>query len=113
MKHRIKYLPDAVADRDTIKAYLSQFYGSTSSNFFTLLKKRTEQLKAFPCSCPVYEDDHDYRVLVVGDFLVFYMVNEEQKTIEVHRIIHGSQDIRRHLKIETGAVRDVIADGNI
>ena len=97
MKYRIKYLPDAVTDRNEIKSYLSQFYKSTANDFFALLKKKTAQLKDYPCSCPKYEDDPDYRVLVVGDYLVFYMVDDGHKIVEIHRIFHGSKDIRRHL----------------
>jgi hypothetical protein len=43
--------------------------------------------------------------LAVGDYLVFYMVNEEEKTVEIHRIFHGSQDVRQHdvyRKLEEG-----------
>lgn len=97
MKYRIKYLPDTVTDRAEIRAYLAQYYESTVRNFFLLLKERIGQLKKFPYSGPVYEDDPDYRKLVVGDYLVFYRVNEEDQTVEIHRIFHGSQDIKRHL----------------
>jgi plasmid stabilization system protein ParE len=44
-----------------------------------------------------YEDDTDYRILVVGDFLVFYMVKEDGKIVEIHRIFHSTQDIGPHL----------------
>ena len=100
MKYRIKYLSDTITDRNDIKTYLSQFYESTAKNFFALLKKKTAQLKSFPYSCPVYEDDSDYRVLVVRDYLVFYMVDEEEKIVEIHRIFHGSQDIKKQIKVE-------------
>jgi plasmid stabilization system protein ParE len=62
-----------------------------------LLKKKTNRLKTHPYSCPVYEDVPDYRKLVVGDYLVFYIVNEDAKIVEIHRIFHGSRDIRQHL----------------
>jgi len=98
MKYRIKYFPSSVNDRETIKAYLMQFYPSTARKFFDLLKSKTARLKDFPYSCPKYEDDPDYRVLVVGDYLVFYIVNEDKKAIEIHRIFHGSQDIEHHVQ---------------
>ena len=97
MKYRIKFLQDAVHDRDDIKAYLSQYYDSTVRNFFALLKERIAQLKSFPYSCPVYENIPDYRVLVVKEYLVFYMVDDENKTVEIHRIFHESRDVRRRL----------------
>ena len=92
------YLPETVSDRAIIKAYLSQFYVGTSKRFFALLKKKIARLKEFPYSCPVFEDDPDYRKLVVGDYLVFYMVKEKKRTVEIHRIFHGSQDIKLQLK---------------
>ena len=93
MKYRIRYLPETVSDRNEVKAYLAKYYESTVNDFFALLKEKTTRLKEFPYSCPIYEDDPDYRKLVVGDYLVFYMVNEENKTVEIHRIFHGSRDI--------------------
>ena len=97
MKYRIKYMQDAVDDRDDIKLYLSQYCESTVSNFFALLKKRTAQLKSFPYSCPVYDDNTDYRVLIVKDYLVFYMVDDVNKMVEIHRIFHESRDVRQML----------------
>lgn len=98
MKYLIRYFDEAASDKSEIKKYLSQYYESTVENFFHLLKKKISRLKDFPYSCPVYEDDPDYRKLIVGDYLVFYMVNETNKIVEIHRIFHGSRDIRQHLK---------------
>jgi len=100
MRYRIRYLPDTVADMEEIKAYLALYYESTVNKFFTLLRDKILRLKDFPYSCPVYEDDPEYHKLVAGDYLVFYMVNEKEKTIEIHRIFHGSKDIKRYLGTE-------------
>ena len=97
MKYRIKYLPETVTDREEIRDYLSQYYASTVKEFFALLKEKTAQSRGFHYSYPQYVDDPDYRRLVVGDYLVFYMVNEDNKIVEIHRIFHGSRDIKRHL----------------
>jgi len=97
MRYRVKYFPETATDREEIRAYLSQYYESTLRSFFALLKEKIARLKDLPYSCPTYEDDPDYRRLVVGDYLVFYMVNEENKTVEIHRIFHGSKDIKQHL----------------
>ena len=97
MKYRIRYLPDTVDDRLKIKNYLSRYYTGTAKRFFNLLKKKISKLRDFPYSCQVYEDDTDYRRLVVRDYLVFYMINEDKKTVYIHRIFHGSQDIDSQL----------------
>ena len=75
-------MPDTVSDREEIRDYLSQYHESTVRKFFVLLREKTAQLKDFPYSCPEYEHDTNHRRLVVGDYLVFYMVNEDTKTIE-------------------------------
>ena len=98
MRTEVIYLPEAISDQANIKKYLSQFYPGTSHRFFTLLKKKIARLKAYPYSCPVYEDDPDYRRLVVEDYLVFYMIVENVKRVEIHRILHGSCDIGQHLE---------------
>jgi plasmid stabilization system protein ParE len=97
MKYRIKFLSEAADDREIIIAYLSQYYKSTVKKFLQLLKKRISQLKQFPYSCPIYEDDPDYRRLVVGEYLVFYIINENDKMIEIHRIFHGSRNVEKQL----------------
>jgi len=99
MKYLLKYLDDTIADRTLIQSYLSQFYPNTAKRFFDLLKKKTARLKQFPYSCPKYDDDPDYRMLVVGEYLVFFVINEDMKTVEIHRILHGSRDISQQLNI--------------
>ena len=74
MSYKLAFLPDAVNDSEDLRVYLAQYYESTASNFFALLKKSCDKLKNYPYLCPEYEDDPDYRRLVVGDYLVFYMV---------------------------------------
>ena len=46
---------------------------------------------------PVYEDFPDFRKIVMEDYLVFYLVNEEKKIIEIHRLIHGKIDLKKQL----------------
>ena len=93
MKFRVIYLPQTIKDREEIKSYLSQFYKGTSKRFFALLKTKISMLKNFPLSCPAYEGNSRYRKLVVGDYLVFYVVHENAKVVEIHYIIHGSRNL--------------------
>ena len=94
MRYRIRFLLETTTDRANIKAYLDQFYAGSAKRFFVLLKKKISRLKDFPYSCQIYEDNTDYRKLIVGDYLVFYVVNEDEKFVEIHRILHSSRDIR-------------------
>jgi addiction module RelE/StbE family toxin len=97
MKYKISTLDEAYDDLKKIKKYLSQFYPGTVKKFVDLYKKRRDALRGFPFAHPVYEYNTKYRKLVVGDYLVFYIVREDTETVEVHRVLHGSRDIGRHL----------------
>jgi plasmid stabilization system protein ParE len=90
---------------EEIRTYLSQYYESTATNFFRLLKKEIQLLKEDPNICKIYDDDPDYRTQTVGSYLVFYSINEDDKIVEIHRILHYSRDIRRQLSGEPGHVK--------
>jgi len=93
MKYRIKYMPTFPNDRDIIRIHLSKFYTGTEKRFFTLLRNKISQLKDFPLMYPVFEYDPDFRKMVIGDYLLFYIVDEINRIVEIHRIFHGAQDI--------------------
>ena len=97
MKYMIIFLPEALADSEEIRNYLSQYYHSTVTNFFAHLRKRTNSLKANPYIAPQHQEQPSYRKLVVGEYLVFYKVDEKKKQIKIHRILHGSRDISRYM----------------
>jgi plasmid stabilization system protein ParE len=46
---------------------------------------------------PVYEDVPLYRKMVVLDYLVFYIVNEQKRRVDIHRIISGRMDVSKQL----------------
>ena len=94
-------MPDAQDDLKLIREYLNQFYPNTPKKFFTLLQKRLNQLKEFPYSSPIYENDTNYRKLVIKDYLAFYIVNESNKSVDIYAVFHGSRDIKQHLSTIT------------
>jgi len=97
MVYRIIYLPKADQNLLSIDEYLEQFYPSTASKFFTELDRKVLLLQEMPYIGEQYPHNSTYRRLVVGDFLVFYIVDEDKQVIQVHRVLHGSRDIERHL----------------
>jgi len=96
-EYTIRYLKLAQDDLREIMAYLSQFYPSTSQSFIDKLRKQIHLLKRMPLMCEVYYSDPFYRKMIVGDYLVFYHVNSENHVIEIHRILHGTQNVKRYL----------------
>ena len=97
MKYKAKYLITAVYDRDTIKAYLDHYSPAAAKRLFDKIKSNMELVKENPYMYEVYERRPQFRRMVVEDYLVFYKVNEEERTIEVHHIFHGKMSIEQHL----------------
>ncbi|MCL2546437.1 MAG: type II toxin-antitoxin system RelE/ParE family toxin [Oscillospiraceae bacterium] len=98
MMYAIEFLPESQSDLMDIRRCLLQYYPSTSGNFFVLLRKKLDLLKNSPYAAQIYIKRPSYRRLVVGDYAVFYKVNEDKALIQIYRMIHGSRDIERQLK---------------
>ncbi|MCL2634589.1 MAG: type II toxin-antitoxin system RelE/ParE family toxin [Oscillospiraceae bacterium] len=98
MGYDVKFLPGADRDLIEIDDYLSQFYPSTAAIFFEKLDKKLLLLKEQPYIGAKYIPNPEYRKLNVGDYLTFYTVDEENRKIEIYRILHGSRDMRQHLE---------------
>ena len=97
MKYKIKPLKVAQNDLKDIREFLSHFYPNTKRNFLQGLKKQFHLLEDMPLMCEEYHDDPFYRRMVVGDYLVFYHIDDGSGTVEIHRILHGSRDIRQYI----------------
>lgn len=96
-KYKVVFLPAADKNLVDIDNYLNQFYPNTAANFFSKLDKKISHLQTNPYTGAIYICNENYRKLTVGDYLVFYVVDEKKNTVEVHRVLHGSRDTVRHL----------------
>jgi addiction module RelE/StbE family toxin len=92
------FLPSARKNMRDILNYQSKFYPGTPGKFFDRLREQIDGLKTMPQKYEVYGDFPYYRKMVVAEYLVFYHIDDEKKRVEVHKILHGSQDIRRQLR---------------
>ncbi len=93
MGFSVEYLPEAEGDIDGILDYLSQFYRDTAGKFYRTMEHKIGLLAYNPYMAERWEDDPDFRRLVVGNYLVFYMVYDESKTVEIHRVLRASWNI--------------------
>ena len=97
MTYKIKYLPLAVQDLNEIARYLSGFYPKTARRVLKELREKITKLGDTPKMCEVYRLDPAYRRMVVDQYLVFYRVNDEIKTVEVHRVLRGAWNLPQYL----------------
>jgi plasmid stabilization system protein ParE len=93
---KIRYLPLADVDLIEIDERLCNA-PVKASKFFAALDKQTALLADMPYLYPVYEDVPPYRKMVVLDYLVFYIVDEQNNRVDIHRIISGRMDVSRQL----------------
>ena len=97
MKYTIRFSPYAKEDKEEIKTYLSRFYPETPRRFTALLKKHISILKENPYMYGEYPENTDYRRMPVGNYIVFYKVNDAEKQIDIYRILRSSWDLPKYL----------------
>ena len=61
-------------------------------------REKITKLGDTPKMCEVYRLDPAYRRLVVDQHLVFYRVNDENKIVEIHRVLRGAWNLPQYLE---------------
>ena len=97
MAYKLRYL--AAANRDILEAdaYMSVESPYKAMRFFGLLNEKLLQLRDTPFMYQIYEEYPVYRRIVIMDYLVFYLINEAEGTVDIHRIINGKMHIIKRL----------------
>ncbi len=78
--------------------YISNELGNPSAakNLANEMVEATERLVGFPYAAPVLLPikplKHEYRKLLVKQYIIFYWVDEKAKTITVARVIYARRD---------------------
>ena len=93
MKYRPRFLQLAQDDLFQVIDYISEHSLKAADDFLDSLDERLSQICEFPKSCEVYRHNPTLRRLIIGSYLAFYEVDEENKFIKVYRILHGSRNI--------------------
>lgn len=94
-KFKLRYLPAAQDDLISIFDYVAKDSANRALSFVEKLDKRIGRLELQPLLGRIPRHpklrEYGYRVLVIESYLVFYILRG--KTIEVHRVIHGSRSL--------------------
>lgn len=92
-RYSVRYLPAAQQDLLDILDYIARDNPATGHAFVDRIDRVIGSLARFPKSGRVPRDARlrraGYRMLVVDDYLVFYMV--VRRTIQIRRVIHGAR----------------------
>ena len=97
MAYKIVYKPYAERDIWQIADYLSEHSIPAMQKFMREVKNRIENLADMPLIYPKINSHHDYRKMVVGRYVVVYIVNEHAKEIIIIRVVHGKRNYQEEL----------------
>ena len=91
--YQIRYLPIAEDDLEDIFDYILIDNPSAAAGLLKTFDRAISQLAQNPELGVVPKDQRlkrvGYRMLIVGKYLVFYVV--KSKTVQIRRIIHGAR----------------------
>jgi plasmid stabilization system protein ParE len=96
--YSVDLLSTAENDLDEICLYLSQFYPGTVDRFLEDFGKALDYASDNPKMYQTYDLNKAYRRIVVGNYLVFYKIDEAEKRMKVYRVLHGKRNLPEFLK---------------
>lgn len=96
--YTIEYLP--IAERDMVD--IAKYIGVKLENpeaaerLAEKMIEAAEKLTDMPYKCPVYIPvkplRHEYRKLIVQNYIMFYWVDEDKKLITIARVVYSGRD---------------------
>ena len=101
--YKIQFLPSARNDLLETAEYIASELGNERAavRLAEKILKGTEILAEFPYSYPVYTPirplKYEYRKLTVENYLVFYTVDEKDKTVTVMRVVYARRNVAKIL----------------
>jgi plasmid stabilization system protein ParE len=94
--YRIKILQIAQDDMKSIIAYIRLDDPDAAMRMVEKITSAIGNLTDYPLMGAVPRDkkiaEQGYRMIIVEPCLIFYIVITEDKTVEIHRVIHGMRD---------------------
>lgn len=94
----LAFLPIAQQDMSDIARYINKVLCNPIAAMNTIRHMVTaaEDLQVQPYSCPVYYPPRtlpfEYRKLTVGNYIMFYRIDEPKKLITIVRVIYAKRD---------------------
>lgn len=95
--HKLEYLQQAIDDILEAEAYLHELSPPAADRFSQSIEEKMEHVAKHPLMCQAYEADPYFRRAVIGDYLLFYSVDEKKRLVTIHRVFHHTRDISRQV----------------
>ena len=101
--YSLKYLPMAKRDMADIARYISHTLANPTAaeKLASEMIEAAERLVTFPYANPAYHPirplKHEYRRLLVRNYIMFYHVDEARKRVTIARVVYARQDYENSL----------------
>lgn len=102
--YKLEFLPPALRDMTDIAYYIGHKLSNPSSakNSADEMIQVAEKAACFPYSYPLYIPvkplKYEYRKIIVHNYIMFYYVDENAKSITIARVIYGKSNYNHNLK---------------
>lgn len=96
--YNIIFEETAVNDLKSIFDYISKnlLNEQASKKLSNKIKQEIISLKNHPLSNPIFQSKkvrkHQYRILIVNNFIVFYWINDNENRIIIARVLYSKRD---------------------
>ena len=101
--YEVSFLPIAMQDAVEIVQYIKCELKNTSAaeKFSKDIRKSAKALETFPYKnsayFPVRKLKHEYRKQLIGNYIMFYWVDEEKRSVTIARIIYARRNYEKFL----------------
>ena len=91
--YNIEYFPFVRDDLREIESYLDEIAPNVTNQVLKAIQESIQSLEEMPFRYPKYLYRSDYRVVGVYRYLIFYVVVEDRKVVEIRRILHSARNL--------------------
>jgi len=91
--YKVVYMAAAKRNLKDIADYLDNIDSRLADKILNQIMERILSIGENPFRYPRYLYNQKYRWTGIKNYMVFYKVLEDKNTIQIHRVLHGSQDI--------------------
>jgi toxin ParE1/3/4 len=98
VKYRVVFTQTAETDLQETVDYIFRVLGNrqAAERFLEELDQQIEQISHHPETHPFVSDDHlrrqGIRLFTIGNYLGFYRIRNDEKTVTILRVLYGRRD---------------------
>ena len=99
MTYNVEFSEQGNHDFDEIIRYINDELLSpqAAQKFFSAVNEKLLLLQNFPYLYPLYRDgkflNEEFRFVTIGNYLMFYLVDDDKAIVSIARILYGRRDI--------------------